>query len=168
MGYFRVSGFIHLHKLIMDSGGYERFTPTRPNEPNIRLLVGLNVDSLVFELERTNADISRLNDANKAKFTQAFSKAQQKSIQKESYDKQVQDSIQALQHALESKQLQIRIVREKNAHAKFYLFYSQAQSHTDSSRALFQGSLIVGSSNLSHNGLEKNYEFNILSNNSEP
>ena len=51
----------------------------------IRLLVGLNVDSLVFELERTNADISRLNEANKAKFTQVFSKAQQKSIQKESY-----------------------------------------------------------------------------------
>lgn len=144
----------------MDSGGYERFG-------SIRLLVGLNVDELVFELEQANADISRLNDANKAKFTQAFSKAQQKSIQKESYDKQVQDSIQALQNALESNQLQIRIVREKNAHAKFYLFYSQAQSHTDSSKALFQGSLIVGSSNLSHNGLEKNYEFNLLSKNSD-
>lgn len=127
MGYFRASGFIHLHNLIMDSGGYGRFS-------SIRLLVGLNVDALVFELEQTNADITRLNDANKAKFTQAFIKAQQKSIQKESYDKQVQDSIQALQHALESKQLEIRIVREKNAHAKFYLFYSQAQSHTDSSK----------------------------------
>lgn len=160
MGYFRVSGFIHLHTLIMDSGGYERFS-------SIRLLVGLNVDELVFELEQTNADISRLNEANKAKFTQAFSKAQQKSIQKESYDKQVQDSIQALQEALESKRLAIRIVRDKNAHAKFYLFYNQAQSHTDSNKPRFQGSLIVGSSNLSHNGLEKNYEFNILSNNSD-
>ena len=160
MGYFRASGFIHLHNLIMDSGGYGRFS-------SIRLLVGLNVDALVFELEQTNADITRLNDANKAKFTQAFIKAQQKSIQKESYDKQVQDSIQALQHALESKQLEIRIVREKNAHAKFYLFYSQAQSHTDSSKPHFQGSLIVGSSNLSHNGLENNYEFNILSKNSD-
>lgn len=160
MGYFRVSGFIHLHTLIMDSGGYERFS-------SIRLLVGLNVDSLVFELERTNADISRLNDANKAKFTQAFSKAQQKSIQKESYQLQVEKSLQALQHALESNLLQIRIVREKNAHAKFYLFYSQAQSHTDSSKPHFQGSLIVGSSNLSHNGLENNYEFNLLSKNSD-
>lgn len=160
MGYFRASGFIHLHNLIMDSGGYERFG-------SIRLLVGLNVDSLVFELERTNADISRLNESNKAKFTQAFSKAQQKSIQKESYNKQVQDSIQALQHTLESNLLQIRIVREKNAHAKFYLFYSQAQSHTNSSKPHFQGSLIVGSSNLSHNGLENNYEFNILSKNSD-
>lgn len=144
----------------MDSGGYERFS-------SIRLLVGLNVDKLVFELEQTNADMSRLNDTNKAKFTQAFSKAQQKSIQKESYDKQVQDSIQALQNALESNQLQIRIVREKNAHAKFYLFYNQEKSHTDSNKPRFQGSLIVGSSNLSHNGLEKNYEFNILSNNSD-
>ncbi|WP_299326460.1 helicase-related protein [uncultured Helicobacter sp.] len=160
MGYFRVSGFIHLHKLIMDSGGYERFS-------SIRLLVGLNVDSLVFELERTNADISRLNEANKAKFTQAFSKAQQKSIQKESYQLQVEKSLQALQHALESNLLQIRIVRDKNAHAKFYLFYSQAQSHTDSSKPHFQGSLIVGSSNLSHNGLENNYEFNLLSKNSD-
>ena len=160
MGYFRASGFIHLHNLIVDSGGYERFS-------SIRLLVGLNVDSLVFELERTNADISRLNESNKAKFTQAFSKAQQKSIQKESYQLQVEKSLQALQHALESKQLQIRIVREKNAHAKFYLFYSQAQSHTDSSKPHFQGSLIVGSSNLSHNGLENNYEFNILSKNSD-
>lgn len=160
MGYFRASGFIHLHNLIVDSGGYERFG-------SIRLLVGLNVDSLVFELERTNADITRLNESNKAKFTQAFSKAQQKSIQKESYQLQVEKSLQALQHALESKQLQIRIVREKNAHAKFYLFYSQAQSHTNSSKPHFQGSLIVGSSNLSHNGLENNYEFNILSKNSD-
>ena len=160
MGYFRASGFIHLHNLIMDSGGYERFS-------SIRLLVGLNVDSLVFELERTNADISRLNESNKAKFTQAFSKAQQKSIQKESYQLQVEKSLQALQHALESNLLQIRIVREKNAHAKFYLFYSQAQSHTNSSKPHFQGSLIVGSSNLSHNGLENNYEFNILSKNSD-
>lgn len=167
MGYFRVSGFIHLHNLIMDSGGYERFTPTRLNAPSIRLLVGLNVDSLVFELERTNADISRLNDANKTKFTQAFIKTQQKSIQKESYDKQVEDSLQALQNALESKCLEIRIVSSKNAHAKFYLFYSQAQSHTDSNKPRFQGSLIVGSSNLSHNGLENNYEFNILSRNSD-
>ena len=167
MGYFRVSGFIHLHKLIEDSGGYERFSPTRPNEPSIRLLVGLNVDSLVFELERTNADVSRLNDANKAKFTQAFIKTQQKSIQKESYDKQVEDSLQALQKALKSKCLEIRIVSSKNAHAKFYLFYSQAQSHTDTSKSRFEGSLIVGSSNLSHNGLEKNYEFNILSRNSD-
>ena len=160
MGYFRASGFIHLHNLIVDSGGYERFG-------SIRLLVGLNVDSLVFELERTNADISRLNESNKAKFTQAFSKAQQKSIQKEFYNIQVEKSLQALQHALESKQLQIRIVREKNAHAKFYLFYSQAQSHTNSSKPHFQGSLIVGSSNLSHNGLENNYEFNLLSKNSD-
>ena len=58
-------------------------------------------------------------------------------------------------------------MRDKNAHAKFYLFYSQAQSHTDSSKPHFQGSLIVGSSNLSHNGLENNYEFNLLSKNSD-
>lgn len=153
MGYFRASGFIHLHKLIMDSGGYERFS-------SIRLLVGLNVDSLVFELERTNADISRLNDANKAKFTQAFSKAQQKSIQKESYQLQVEKSLQALQNALESNLLQIRIVREKNAHAKFYLFYKQQYSSVKN-RDECIGSLIVGSSNLSHNGLENNYEFNL-------
>lgn len=137
----------------MDSGGYERFS-------SIRLLVGLNVDSLVFELERTNADISRLNDANKAKFTQAFSKAQQKSIQKESYQLQVEKSLQALQHALESNLLQIRIVREKNAHAKFYLFYKQQYSSVKN-RDECIGSLIVGSSNLSHNGLENNYEFNL-------
>ena len=86
---------------------------------------------------------------------------------KESYQLQVEKSLQALQHALESNLLQIRIVREKNAHAKFYLFYSQAQSHTDSSKPHFQGSLIVGSSNLSHNGLENNYEFNLLSKNSD-
>lgn len=137
----------------MDSGGYERFS-------SIRLLVGLNVDSLVFELERTNADISRLNDANKAKFTQAFSKAQQKSIQKESYQLQVEKSLQALQNALESNLLQIRIVREKNAHAKFYLFYKQQYSSVKN-RDECIGSLIVGSSNLSHNGLENNYEFNL-------
>lgn len=149
MGYFRISGFIQLHKLLK-SKGYAKLT-------SIRLLVGLNVDKLIYELQATNID----PNMQEKPFKELFYQEQRNHINhKESYQIEVEDSISALSSAIKSGQIQIRIVREKNAHAKFYLFYKQQYSSVKN-RDECIGSLIVGSSNLSHNGLEKNYEFNL-------
>lgn len=125
---------------------------------NIRILVGLNVDDLIYELSQKDLDCVYQED----KFRNLFKKNQKKALEKENYDKEVDDSIICLQNVLEAKQIQIRIVRDKNCHAKFYLFTSMPKpSHTNNMQYC-EGSLIVGSSNLTHNGLEKNYEVNLL------
>ncbi|WP_334092657.1 helicase-related protein, partial [Helicobacter typhlonius] len=152
IGFFRISGFIHLHKLLQERGGYERFQ-------SIRILVGLNVDSLIYELSQKGLDYTFQKD----RFRTLWSQNQKEALEKEDYDKNVDDSILSLKVALESKQIQMRIVRDKNCHAKFYLFTQEPrQSHTGNIN-LYNGYLIVGSSNLTHNGLEKNYEVNLLS-----
>lgn len=152
IGFFRISGFIHLHKLLQERGGYERFQ-------SIRILVGLNVDSLIYELSQKGLDYTFQKD----RFRTFWSQNQKEALEKEDYDKNVDDSILSLKVALESKQIQMRIVRDKNCHAKFYLFTQEPrQSHTGNIN-LYNGYLIVGSSNLTHNGLEKNYEVNLLS-----
>ncbi|WP_304418188.1 phospholipase D-like domain-containing protein, partial [Helicobacter japonicus] len=53
-------------------------------------------------------------------------------------------------------------MRDKNCHAKFYLFTSMPKTNHAHNMQFCEGSLIVGSSNLTHNGLEKNYEVNLL------
>ena len=151
IGFFRISGFIHLHKLLQENENYARFK-------SIRILVGLNVDSLIYELSQKDLDCVYQED----KFRNLFKKNQKKALEKENYDKEVDDSIICLQNALELEQLQIRIVRDKNCHAKFYLFTSMPKTNHAHNMQFCEGSLIVGSSNLTHNGLEKNYEVNLL------
>ena len=149
MGYFRISGFLRLHD-ILKSKGYTKLT-------SIRLLVGLNVDKLIYDLQAANLD----PNMQEKPFKELFYQTQKGIINTEgSYTMAVDDSISTLSSVIKSGQIQIRIVREKNAHAKFYLFYKQQHS-SSKGRDECVGSLIVGSSNLSHNGLEQNYEFNL-------
>ncbi|WP_104700739.1 helicase-related protein, partial [Helicobacter marmotae] len=156
IGYFRISGFIHLHNLLKDK--YDKFK-------SIRILVGLNVDREIYELEQNNLDIKYEQE----RFIECFIKAQRKFINKEkTYDVEIDNSIEFLLYALKEKKLQIKMIRDKNVHAKFYLFYSNPQhNHTNPNQKRYEGSLIVGSSNLSQNGLEKNYEVNLLSKGSD-
>lgn len=152
IGFFRISGFIHLHKLLQECKGYERFE-------SIKILVGLDIDALIYELENKGLEPA----TQKQKFRALFVNSQKEALENEDYSQAVDDSITALISALTQGQIQIRIVREKNCHAKFYIFSSKHKSHTHHNATLYQGSLIVGSSNLTHNGLEKNYEVNLLS-----
>lgn len=144
---------MHLHRLI---GDYTRFD-------SIRILVGLNVDALIYKLEQQGLD----NAYQDKEFRSLFHRTQKDFIANEDeYNQDIEDSIANLKSALESNRIQIRIVRDKSTHAKFYIFHSHpTQSHSNDTR--YNGSLIVGSSNLSENGLEKNYEFNLESNSSD-
>ncbi|WP_414843446.1 hypothetical protein [Helicobacter hepaticus] len=55
IGFFRISGFIHLHKLLQENNNYAKFK-------NIRILVGLNVDTLIYELSQKNLDCAYQGD----------------------------------------------------------------------------------------------------------
>ncbi len=106
-------------------------------------------------------DISGLDIAYQSKpFKEAFHKMQSSFIQSEDYTQEIEDSISEITSALKSGKIQIRIVREKNVHAKFYIFSSNPKKSA-TGRERYNGSLIVGSSNLSENGLQRNYECNL-------
>lgn len=153
IGFFRISGFVHLHRLIQE---YERFE-------SIRILVGLDVDCLLYTLQAQGLDKAYQDE----RFRELFANTQRGFIQEErDYSLEIEDSINALKSALESNKIEIRIVREKNVHAKFYIFHS-APMPSSAGGTRYSGSLIVGSSNLSENGLERNYEFNLESNQSD-
>ena len=67
-----MSGFIHLHKLLQENENYARFK-------SIRILVGLNVDSLIYELSQKDLDCVYQED----KFRNLFKKNQKKALEKE-------------------------------------------------------------------------------------
>lgn len=159
VGYFRISGFLHLYTLLE-----KRFFSFK----RIRILVGLNVDSLIAELNQENIDIQSVD---KSRFLKVFEDFQIQNIQEDTYvtQQQVEDSVDTLIQAIGEDKIQMRIVRDKNVHAKFYIFSQEPvlDSTNNDQSCIYTGSLIVGSSNLSENGLIKQYEFNAELNQSE-
>lgn len=56
--------------------------------------------------------------------------------------------------------MEIRISQDKNIHSKIYILReNEIKRHNDTTE--YRGSVITGSSNLTENGLSKNYEFNV-------
>lgn len=156
VGYFRASGFKHLLEIL----GHDlvRFK-------SIRILVGINVDEMLGQMLSNGNDIAFADDKI---FHKIFKKSQRKLIAAAPYSKEVEDSVNALKIALESKSLQIRIIKDKNVHAKFYVFsHEPTPQKTQPGAYRFNGSLIVGSSNLSHNGWVQNYEYNLATQDSD-
>ena len=153
VGYLRISGFKHLYELIQNRlESFER----------IRILVGLSVDSAIAQL--TQAGIES-DTAKAARFLEIFHNNQVQNIQDDAYqddDDTIDQSIQMLIDALKAGKIQMRIVKDKNVHAKFYVFsQNPLPDHTSSTPSCsYTGSLIIGSSNLSDNGLVSQYEFN--------
>lgn len=93
VGYFRASGFKHLHEIL--GRNFTRFK-------SIRILVGIDVDNLVSEMAKNGDD---LNFADDKKFRKIFRKTERKHIAAARYDKEVEDSINELKSALEQKNL---------------------------------------------------------------
>lgn len=137
---------------------------------SIRILVGINADLPTARLSQLANDLA--NNPHKqesifAKFKEAFFSAQAQSFANSPYSFLSEESLALLICALREQTLEIRIIKDKSTHAKFYIFSTQPKiSHTTNAPS-YNGSLIVGSSNLSENGLYKNYEFNLESRDSD-
>lgn len=138
VGYFRASG-------------YFRIRPFIEKASEIRILVGINVDNLIYEANKKG--LLFINDP--AKSVDDFFEDIKKNIQEAEYDKQVEDGMLQLIEDLITKKITIRVHPKQNLHAKIYIF-REAAKHDHG-----YGSVITGSSNLTDNGLEKNFEFNV-------
>jgi len=138
VGYFRASG-------------YFRIRPFVEKAAEIRILVGINIDNLVYEANKRGL----LFIEDPAKSRDDFFAELKKNIQEAEYDKDVETGMLQLIEDLVTGKIKIKVHPKQNLHAKIYIFREQ-EKHDHG-----YGSVITGSSNLTDNGLERNFEFNV-------
>lgn len=138
VGYFRASGYFRIRKFI------ER-------TPQIRILVGINVDKLAYQANSQGL----LFNPNAEQSQEEFFNDIKRNIQEAEYDKEVEEGMYQFIEDIVTGKITIRIHPKQNIHAKIYIFREEVYHDHGC------GSVITGSSNLTANGLEKNFEFNV-------
>ncbi len=144
IGYFRISGFSKIATLLKDI-------------THSRILVGINIDKLTLEAKEAGI---KLNLMDFEKMSGRFVEEQLVGLNKESYSQEVDESVMLFAQMLAEKKIEIRISPEKNIHSKIYILREDEIKKHDGSID-YRGSVITGSSNLTENGLSKNFEFNV-------
>ncbi len=133
------------------ASGYFRVRPYIERAAEVRVLVGINVDKMVYEASRQGV----LFSADAYKSQEDFFESVKKNIQQAKYSKAVEDGMLGMIDDIVSGKLQIRVHPKQNIHAKVYVFREQVRHDHG------YGSVITGSSNLTEPGLERNFEFNV-------
>ena len=141
VGYFRSSGYFKLRKELS-------------NVQEIKILVGINIDSI---FRKHNQALLMLDGDDDAR--EIYTKDFIQDVKDAKYSPDVEEGILQLCDDIVSGKLQMRIHKSKNLHAKFYLCLPQNFSpNTD-------GWVIMGSSNISDSGLgitqPPRYELNV-------
>lgn len=142
VGYFRASG-------------YFRIRPFLDKVPQIRILVGINVDKLLADAQKSGLEFFKNHEKTKEQFV----KKMQVDIEEANYDKETENGILQFIDDLVEKKIQVKAHPEKIIHAKVYILRPEPfNEHTPAS-------VITGSSNLTDAGLGAgfafNYEFNV-------
>lgn len=142
VGYFRASG-------------YFRIRPFLDKVPQIRILVGINVDKLLADAQKSGLEFFKNHEKTKEQFV----KKMQADIEEANYDKETENGILQFIDDLVEKKIQVKAHPEKKIHAKVYILRPEPfNEHTPAS-------VITGSSNLTDAGLGAgfafNYEFNV-------
>ena len=143
VGYFRSSGYFKLRKEL-------------ENVSEIRILVGINIDSI---LSHHNANLLFTADSHPDEVVEQYRRHLIDDIRKSHYDADTEHGIMQMFDDIASGKLQLRIHATRNLHAKFYLCLpSNFSEHSD-------GWVIMGSSNLTDQGLgtvnDHRYELNV-------
>lgn len=142
VGYFRASGYFAIRPYLEDV-------------PNIRVLVGINVDKVSSDFHKKG--LLFLADSNRT--ISEFRKETIRDIQSASYDRDTEKGVVQFVEDIISKKIQIKAHPSKQLHAKIYILRPKGFCEHKA------GSVITGSSNLTEAGLGKketaNYEFNV-------
>ena len=142
VGYFRASG-------------YFRIRPFLDKVPKIRILVGINVDKMLADAQRSGLEFFK----NQDKAKEDFIKEIQKDIEQANYAQETEQGILQFIDDIINQKIQVKAHPEKKIHAKVYLLRPEPfNPHTPAT-------VITGSSNLTDAGLGGghfyNYEFNV-------
>lgn len=136
------------------SSGYFKLREELGSIPEIKILVGINIDNI---FRKHNKALLMLENEDKAR--EIFSGDFAEDIINAHYSSEIERGILQMCEDLASGRLQMRIHPTKNLHAKFYLCLPH--THTPNT----DGWVIMGSSNISESGLgitvAPRYELNV-------
>lgn len=138
VGYFRASGYFQLRKWL-------------ETVPEVRILVGINVDPLIQQAQRQGLQFMGKMGEAREEALKDFAR----DIQQAEYSKEVEDGILWLVDRVAAGQIKVKAHPSQRLHSKIYIFRPAPFNPHNS------GSVITGSSNLSASGLEHNFEFNV-------
>lgn len=138
VGYFRSSGYFKIREYLKDV-------------EEIRILVGIDVDHLISDAAKRGLEFNFNTDITRDEFIKEF----KDDIQQSEYNQKVEEGILQFIYEVGIGKIKIKAHPDKNIHAKIYIFRPKNWNEHNS------GSVITGSSNLSENGLDKNFEFNV-------
>ena len=145
VGFFRASGYFSIR-------------PHLGNVPNIRILVGINVDKIISKYHAKGL----LFQSDHQQTINEFLNDTKIDIQKSEYSKKVEDGIVQFVDDIVNGKIEIKAHPTRKLHAKIYIFKPEGFNEHRS------GHVITGSSNLTDAGLgttdQSNYEFNVLLN----
>ena len=135
--------------------GYFKLRPFLNEIPEIRILVGINVDTLIQKYHSLGQQYLKDPQETKDKFIESL----KVDIEKADYNKEIEEGIIQFISDITNGKIQIKAHPEKNLHAKIYIFKPKEFNQYST------GSVITGSSNLTEPGLgsrdKSNYEFNV-------
>lgn len=153
-GIFKYTNVFYLDILVgyFYSSGYFKVRGFLNDVEQIKILVGIDLDSRSKKAITRGLEINFNADSAREEFL----KKAIKDIQDSDYIKEVESGIEAFLNDIVSGKLIIKIHPSTQLHAKIYIF-RQKEEHEHSG----WGSVITGSSNLTENGLERNFEFNV-------
>ena len=139
------------------SSGYFALRPYLEKVPHIRILVGINVDSIMADYHRRG--LLFLADPTKA--LDEFRNWLRNDIQSAEYKRDVETGVLQFVDDVISKKIELRAHPTKRLHAKLYIFRPKGFNEHK------PGAVITGSSNLTAAGIGvedqvSNYEFNVL------
>ena len=144
IGYLRASGWFAIQ-------------PWLSKVSKVRILVGINVDSILAEHNRKGL----LFAGDDEKVRAQVGKALRGDIQAAPYERDIEDGVRQFVADVTSGRVEIRAHPKRKLHAKVYVFLPKGFCEHK------PGAVITGSSNLTAAGLgvedaETNYEFNVL------
>ena len=143
VGYFRASGYFKVRPLLN-------------NVPQIRILVGIDVDELINEAQKKGQLFLENTNETKERYLNFVTE----DISKASYNEETEKGIIQFIEDIINEKVLVRAYGKRTLHAKVYIFRPEPfNEHTN-------GSVITGSSNFTNAGLggnsNSNYEFNVL------
>ena len=125
------------------SSGYFSIRPFLEKVPNIRILVGINVDSIAAKYQSQGL----LFQSDPKQTKEEFLKSLKKDIQTSNYNKEVEDGIRQFVEDIISNKIEIKAHSTRKLHAKIYIFKPEDYNEHKSA------AVITGSSNLTNAGL---------------
>lgn len=132
IGYFRMTGF-------------DKISDNLSSIKHTRILVGMNADKHTY---------------NASQLIKKFAQEQVDIHNEEPLDEQEYQNFFSMKELITEKKIEVRISANRDVHSKMYIMRSAEYPDYRGNGITYNGSLIIGSSNLTHNGLEGNTEIN--------